>query len=92
MRSILGALLIVAMSISVAADDALLDQQFRRLASDDVYGRAVRTTQEAGPPTATQGACEDNRGDQRRRAVWRRDGRRGRPDESQEIKRPNRLG
>ena len=36
MRFLTGALLILAVSHAIAADDALLDQDFRRLASDEV--------------------------------------------------------
>lgn len=40
MRFLTGALLIMAFSTLVAADDALLDQDFRRLASDEVVNLA----------------------------------------------------
>ncbi len=40
MRSLIGALLFMAISTSIAADDALLDQDFRRLASDEVVNLA----------------------------------------------------
>ena len=36
MRFLTGVFLVLAISLSIAADDALLDQEFRRLASDEV--------------------------------------------------------
>lgn len=36
MRTLLGVLFLMAMSTSIAAEDALLDQDFRRLASDEI--------------------------------------------------------
>ena len=40
MRLLTGAALIMALSISIAADESLLDQDFRRLASDEVVNLA----------------------------------------------------
>ena len=40
MRLLTGAVLIMALSISIAADESLLDQDFRRLASDEVVNLA----------------------------------------------------
>jgi hypothetical protein len=40
MRFLTGALLLMAISTSIAADDTILDQDFRRLASDEVVNLA----------------------------------------------------